>query len=264
MQHFKQRALALALSLTVAAGIAGLWRLTRPAPKAAPVGSWGLSFPTEGECPVGNAAPEALAEFDAAFVGDPAEPVIYLTFDAGYDNGFTGKILDVLKARSVPAAFFVTGSFVDRNPDLVRRMTEEGHIVGNHTYHHYDMAKIADEAAFTAELRELEDAYRAAVGTELPKYYRPPQGLYSEDNLRMAQALGYKTVFWSLAYVDWQQDNQPTSEAAFAKLIPRIHNGAVVLLHSTSATNAAILDDLLERWAGMGFRFGTLDELFAP
>ena len=263
MQHFKQRALALAVSLTVAAGIAGLWRLFTPAPAAVAVGSWGLSFPTEGECPVGNATPEALAEFDAAFVGDPAEPVIYLTFDAGYDNGNTGKILDVLQDRGVPAAFFVTGSFVERNPELLLRMTQEGHIVGNHTYHHYDMAKIADEAAFTAELRDLEDAFQAATGQTLPKYYRPPQGLYSEENLRMAQALGYKTVFWSLAYVDWQQDNQPTSETAFAKLIPRIHNGAVVLLHSTSATNAAILGELLDRWEDMGYRFGTLDELFA-
>jgi peptidoglycan-N-acetylmuramic acid deacetylase len=126
------------------------------------------------------------------------------------------------------------------------------------------MSKIADKDAFTAELRELEQAYRTATGMELPKYYRPPQGIYSEDNLRMAKELGYRTVFWSLAYVDWYRDDQPTREQAFAKLLPRTHNGAVVLLHSTSATNAEILDELLTRWEEMGYRFGTLEELFAP
>ena len=192
------------------------------------------------------------------------EKVLYLTFDAGYENGHTAHILDVLKAHKVPAAFFVVGSFVEQNPELVRRMTEEGHIVGNHTFHHPDMSKIADKDAFTAELRELEQAYRTATGMELPKYYRPPQGIYSEDNLRMAKELGYRTVFWSLAYVDWYRDDQPTREQAFAKLLPRTHNGAVVLLHSTSATNAEILDELLTRWEEMGYRFGTLEELFAP
>jgi peptidoglycan-N-acetylmuramic acid deacetylase len=192
------------------------------------------------------------------------ERVIYLTFDASYENGNTEKILNVLYAHKVPAAFFVVGNFVEQNPELVRRMCAEGHTVGNHTFHHYDMSRIADKASFEKELRDLEDAYRTATGEELPKYYRPPQGIYSEENLRMASELGYHTVFWSLAYVDWYQDNQPSSEQAFAKLMPRIHNGAVVLLHSTSSTNAAILDELLNRWTEQGYRFGTLAELFAP
>ena len=141
-------------------------------------------------------------------------------------------------------------------------MVDEGHIVGNHTMHHHDMSKLSDKATFSKELTDLEELFRQVTGKELPKYYRPPQGIYSEENLKMAQELGYKTVFWSLAYVDWQNDHQPSAEYAFSKLLPRTHNGAVVLLHSTSATNAEILPQLLEQWKSMGYRFGTLDELY--
>ena len=142
-------------------------------------------------------------------------------------------------------------------------MAEAGHTVGNHTYHHYDMSKIADKATFTEELRSLEQLYEETTGLQLSKFYRPPQGVYSQENLQMAQELGYHTVFWSLAYMDWVNDKQPTADAAFSKLIPRIHNGAIVLLHSTSRTNAEILDELLTRWEELGYRFGTLEELFA-
>ncbi|MBQ7523132.1 MAG: polysaccharide deacetylase family protein [Oscillospiraceae bacterium] len=230
---------------------------------AIPTASWGLSFQKEGAAPVGNAAQDALAVYDAAYVGSADEPVIYLTFDAGYENGYMPQILDVLKAHNAPAAFFVVGSYIEQNPELIKRMAEEGHIVGNHTMHHYDMSKIADEKTFRQELADVEARYEEVVGAPMPKFYRPPQGVFSKDNLKMAQALGYKTVFWSLAYVDWLQDQQPTSEQAFAKLLPRIHNGAVVLLHSTSATNAAILDELLTRWETMGYRFEPLENLFA-
>jgi peptidoglycan-N-acetylmuramic acid deacetylase len=134
--------------------------------------------------------------------------------------------------------------------------------VGNHTMHHPDMSKISDRSAFEKELRDLENLYKEVTGQELPKFYRPPQGIYSEENLKMAQELGYKTVFWSLAYVDWNNDSQPTREQAFSKLIPRIHNGAVVLLHSTSRTNAEILDELLTQWKELGYRFASITELF--
>lgn len=226
-------------------------------------GSWGLSFQTEGQPPVGNTSQTALAQYDAAYLGDTKEQVLYLTFDAGYENGCTGQILDVLKAHQVPAAFFLVGNYLERNPELVQRMVDEGHTVGNHTWHHYDMSKIADKAAFTQELTMVEEKFKEITGREMSKFYRPPQGIYSEDNLKMAQELGYRTVFWSLAYVDWNTDSQPTAEEAFSKLIPRVHNGAVVLLHSTSTTNAAILDDLLTKWEDLGYRFGTLEELFA-
>ena len=225
-------------------------------------GNWGLSFQNEGSAPIGPANAQQLAKYDAAYLGDTAEKVIYLTFDAGYENGCTAKILDTLKAHNIPAAFFLVGNYMEKNADLTRRMVEEGHIVGNHTMHHHDMSKLADKQTFSKELTDLETLFKEVTGKELPKYYRPPQGIYSEENLKMAQELGYKTVFWSLAYVDWLNNDQPTKEEAFEKLIPRTHNGAVVLLHSTSATNAEILDELLTKWESMGYRFASLEELF--
>lgn len=233
------------------------------ASSALSTGSWGLSFRQEGAPPIGNAGKDQLRQYQAAYIGNTNEKVLYLTFDAGYENGCTAKILDTLKEKQVPAAFFLVGNYIRQSPDLVRRMVAEGHTVGNHTMHHYDMSRLSDKAAFSKELTDLEALYKETVGQELPKYYRPPQGIYSEENLKMAQELGYKTLFWSLAYVDWNNDAQPTREAAFAKLLPRTHNGAVVLLHSTSKTNAEILGELIDKWKAMGYRFGTLEELFA-
>ncbi len=233
------------------------------ASSALSTGSWGLSFRQEGAPPIGNAGKDQLRQYQAAYIGNTNEKVLYLTFDAGYENGCTAKILDTLKEKQVPAAFFLVGNYIRQSPDLVRRMVAEGHTVGNHTMHHYDMSRLSDKAAFSKELTDLEALYKETVGQELPKFYRPPQGIYSEENLKMAQELGYKTLFWSLAYVDWNNDAQPTREAAFAKLLPRTHNGAVVLLHSTSKTNAEILGELIDKWKAMGYRFGTLEELFS-
>ena len=230
--------------------------------EAVETASWGLSFPRPGESPTGNASAEELAKWDAAYVGGADEPVLYLTFDAGYENGHMEDILDVLARHHAPAAFFVVGSYIEQNPELVKRMAAEGHIVGNHTWHHWDMDKIGDRATFEKELADVAAAYEQAVGQPMPRYYRPPRGVYAEQNLAMAQALGYRTVFWSLAYVDWKQDAQPSREEAFDKLLRRVHNGAVVLLHSTSATNAEILDELLCKWEEMGYRFASLDALW--
>ena len=226
-------------------------------------GNWGLSFRQEGAAPIGPASVDTLKEYDAAYLGDTSQQVIYLTFDAGYENGCTAKILDVLKEHEAPAAFFLVGNYIEKNADLVRRMVSEGHTVGNHTMHHYDMSKISEKEAFSKELTDLEALYKETTGEELEKFYRPPQGIYSESNLQMAKELGYKTVFWSLAYVDWNNDAQPTKEEAFSKLLPRIHSGAVVLLHSTSQTNAEILDELLTKWEEMGYTFGDIHDLFA-
>ncbi|MCD7832785.1 MAG: polysaccharide deacetylase family protein [Lachnospiraceae bacterium] len=223
--------------------------------------NWGLSFQEEGKTPVANATEEELAQVDAYFVGDTEEKVIYLTFDCGYENGNTPAILSALNKHGVSATFFVVGNFVEDNPGLVNQMLAEGHTVGNHTAHHPDMSAIADMESFQAEIEELEKLFYEATGQEISNYYRPPQGKYSQSNLLMAQELGYQTFFWSLAYVDWYQDDQPTEEEAFEKLLGRIHPGAVVLLHNTSSTNAAILDELLTRWEEMGYRFGTLEEL---
>ena len=223
--------------------------------------NWGLSFQEEGKTPVGNATPEFLKQYNAYFGGNSEDKKIYLTFDCGYENGYTPAILDALEKHNVKAAFFVVGNYLETSPDLVKRMVEEGHIVGNHTYHHPDMSQISDPASFQEEITSLEKKYQEITGLEMQKFYRPPQGKYSESNLKMAQELGYQTVFWSLAYVDWYVDQQPTQEEAYAKLLPRIHPGAVVLLHSTSKTNAEILDDLLTKWEQEGYTFGTLNEL---
>jgi len=225
-------------------------------------GNWGLSFRQENTAPIAPATKEQLKAYDAVYLGDTEKKTIYLTFDAGYENGSTEQILDTLKQHDVSAAFFLVGNYIEKNADLVRRMVEEGHIVGNHTMHHPDMSQLSDMESFSKELTDLENLFRETTGKELPKYYRPPQGIYSEENLKMAKELGYRTVFWSLAYADWNNDAQPTREQAFEKLLPRIHNGAVVLLHSTSRTNASILDELLTEWKKMGYSFGTLEELY--
>ena len=230
---------------------------------AMPTGSWGLSFRQEGAAPIGSAGVDELRNYRAVYLGDTSEKVIYLTFDAGYENGFTEKILDVLKKHNAPAAFFLVGNYLSTQPDLVRRMVTDGHIVGNHTMHHYDMSRLSDRAAFEKELKDLEKLYQETVGQPMPKFYRPPQGIYSRENLSMAAEMGYTTVFWSLAYVDWNNDAQPTREQAFSKLLPRTHNGAVILLHSTSKTNAEILDELITHWKNEGYTFETLEDLFS-
>ena len=224
--------------------------------------NWGLSYRTPGESPQGPASPEELSRYDAYYLGNTQEKVIYLTFDAGYENGCTAQILDALKKHNAPAAFFLVGNYLEKNPDLVRRMVDEGHIVGNHTMHHPNMAGVQDRATFEKELLDLEALFTQITGKNMSKYYRPPQGIYSQSNLEMAKQMGYKTIFWSLAYVDWNNDSQPTAQQAFDKLLPRIHPGAIVLLHSTSQTNARIMDELLSKWESLGYRFASLDDLF--
>lgn len=224
-------------------------------------GNWGLSFQTEGQPPVANATMDELKQFDAYYAGNTQEKILYLTFDAGFENGNTPAILDALKKHQAPAAFFLVGNYLTTSPELVKRMVAEGHTVGNHTFHHPDMSKISTKEAFAKELSELESLYQETTGQPLTKFYRPPQGKYSEANLQMAKEMGYKTFFWSLAYVDWYQDKQPTREEAFNKLLGRIHPGAIVLLHSTSSTNAEILDELLTKWEEMGYQFHSLEQL---
>ncbi len=259
----KRRALAaLSLFCGVVVGVCGLSLSSRAAlPTAAGVGNWGLHFSEEGQPPTGNATAAALKAHNAYFVGDTTQKTIYLTFDAGYENGHTAAILDALKKHDAPAAFFVVGHYLESAPELVRRMVAEGHTVGNHTCHHPDMSAIGQREAFQQELAGVEDLYRQVTGQEMAKIYRPPQGKYSEQNLQMACELGYRTYFWSLAYVDWYADKQPTRQQALDKLVGRIHPGAVVLLHSTSATNAAVLDEVLTKWEELGYRFGALTEL---
>lgn len=223
--------------------------------------SWGLSFQEEGKPPVANTTASKMKDFDAYYMQETSEKVLYLTFDCGYENGNTPQILDALKKHQAPATFFVVGHFLETSPDLVKRMISEGHTVGNHTYHHPDMSKISSVGDFSAELSAVENLYQEITGESISPYYRPPQGKYSETNLKMAKDLGYSTFFWSLAYVDWNTDAQPSHDEAFQKLLGRVHPGAVLLLHNTSKTNAEILDELLTKFEEMGYRFQPLDEL---
>ena len=223
--------------------------------------SWGLSFQEEGKRPAGNATIDDLKQYNAYYASDTDEKILYLTFDAGYENGNTPAILEALKKHQAPAVFFAVGNFIKDNPDLIKRMITEGHIVGNHTMTHPDMSQISSMESFQKELEGVEELYTSVTGEPMTKFYRPPRGVYSTENLSMAKELGYSTFFWSLAYVDWIQEQQPSKEEAFQKLIPRSHPGAIVLLHNTASTNAAILDELLTRWEEMGYQFHSIKEL---
>lgn len=188
------------------------------------------------------------------------DKVIYLTFDAGYENGNVAKTLDILRDEGVPAAFFVLGHLIKNDTELVKRMADEGHLVCNHTAKHKDMSKF-DNQAFLDELVALERIYADMVGGEMAHYYRPPEGKFSRQNLVCASENGYKTIFWSFAYPDWDNNRQMSPDKALRIILDNAHNGEVMLLHPTSATNAAVLPEVIRTLKSQGFRFGTLDEL---
>lgn len=194
--------------------------------------------------------------------GDDCEDkVIYLTFDAGYENGNVVKILDTLKAHNAEGCFFILENLIERNTDLVKRMFDEGHTVGNHTMKHKNMAKYGTRENFETELYGLEKLCRELTGHEMAKIYRPPEGSFTEENLKIVSEMGYKTIFWSYAYADWDNDKQPDPEASLKRLLNHVHNGEILLLHPTSATNAAILDRFLTELEAEGYRFGSIKEL---
>lgn len=204
---------------------------------------------------------EFFKNYDTHYVGDKDEKIIYLTFDAGYENGYTNLILDTLKKHNAPANFFVVESYINSNPELVKRMVNEGHLVCNHSKSHISMASIDDTEKFKNEILSVEKAYKEVTGKDMPKYFRPPMGKFSERSLKYTQDLGYSTIFWSFAYVDWYDKNQPSHENAKEKIYSRTHPGAIVLLHSNSRTNAEILDEVLTHWKKEGYKIKTLDYL---
>ena len=214
--------------------------------------------------------PDALREIEGhkayylntALKDDGAEKRLYLTFDAGYEKGNVEKILDVLRDERVPAAFFILDHIILKNTELVKRMANEGHLVCNHTKNHKDLTKY-DRAYMIENLTDLEKIYEEKTGQKMAKYFRFPEGCFSPETLSVADEMGYKTVFWSLAYADWDNDKQPSADKAMELLLSNTHNGAVVLLHPTSATNAQIMKELIAKWREMGYGFGTLDELCA-
>lgn len=188
------------------------------------------------------------------------DKVIYLTFDAGYENGNVEKILNVLKEENVPGAFFILGNLIDRNPDLVKRMSEEGHLVCNHTNKHKNITKL-DQTGIKQEIQTLEQAYTELTGKQMAKYFRPPEGTFDKDSLAVVQDCGYKTVFWSFAYADWDNQKQMNPQDAKRKIMDNLHNGEIMLLHPTSATNAAVLQEVIQEIKSMGYRIGSLDEI---
>ncbi|MBO5111651.1 MAG: polysaccharide deacetylase family protein [Clostridia bacterium] len=232
---------------------------------AAPAG-WYCKRNKEHKQPTLDSNMAVIEQYNAYYVdknhGDTSEEkVLYLTFDAGYENGNVEKILNTLKDENVPAAFFILDNLILKNTDLVKRMAAEGHTVCNHTMKHRDMTKVTDIAEFEAELTGLERLYEEKIGAKMAKFYRPPEGKFSEQNLQFATELGYTTVFWSFAYADWDNKHQMSEEEAMKKVMENTHNGAILLFHPTSETNAKILPRLIAEWKAQGYRFGTLDEL---
>ena len=221
---------------------------------------WGLHFEKPSAAPVPNLSDDKLNPYSAYYHANPDMKKIYITFDAGYENGHTAAILDSLKKHNASAVFFLVGPYIEENPELVKRMVAEGHTVGNHSYSHPDMTGKSKER-FMNELNKTRQAYKNVTGQEMPLYYRPPEGKFTTENLQWAQEMGYTTLLWSSAYVDWNNESQPDHRYAFDKIKERTFPGAVFLLHSTSATNARILDQQLTLWEQDGYSFGKISDL---
>lgn len=223
---------------------------------------WWLVRPKNHETPGFNTSLKYnLADYGGVCLGDTSRKVIYLTFDEGYENGYTAQILDALKAQNVKAMFFVTLPYLKDNPELIQRMTNEGHYVCNHTDHHRSMPTLTeDEATFNGELTRLADAYTELTGQKMPPFFRPPMGHYSQKSLAMTKNLGYQTIFWSFAYCDWKPEAQPEPTKAKQMMLDGLHNGAVYLLHAVSKTNAQVLGDFIQEAKQMGYTFELLPQ----
>ena len=202
-----------------------------------------------------------LSDYDAVYTGpkspqSPTTKSLYLTFDEGYENGYTSKILDVLKEKNVKAIFFVTSHYLTNSPDLVKRMVDEGHIVANHTNHHYSMPSVTySSEAFNKELTDVENQFKKLTGKDMIKFFRPPMGQYSQKSLSMTKDLGYETVFWSFAYGDYEPSNQPSQPYAKKHILGHLHDGAILLLHAVSKTNTEILADVIDEARSSGYEF---------
>ncbi len=239
--------------------------LALPVSAESNVHSWFCVHRKDHRQPVADSSISFVEDYGGFYLdkkhGDDCDDkVIYLTFDAGYENGNVSKILDTLKNEKVPAAFFVLGHMIEKETNLIKRMQNEGHLVCNHTYSHKSMVN-KSQSEFQAELERLEESCIDKTGKPLSKYYRPPEGKFDRDSLEYARAMGYKTVFWSFGYADWDNQKQMDTEKAKNKILDNIHNGEIMLLHPTSSTNAKILGDVIRELKSQGYRFGTLDEL---
>jgi peptidoglycan-N-acetylmuramic acid deacetylase len=222
---------------------------------------WGFKRSTDHKPPsAGAELDQLLKTYGSFYVGDVTQNIIYLTFDNGYENGYTAKILDVLKEKQVPATFFVTGHYLKTQPGLTRRMVAEGHIVGNHSWSHPDLTQISD-TRLRQELLRVEQEFERLTGEKGMAYLRPPRGIFSERTLALSAALGYRNVFWSLAFVDWQTDRQRGWAYAYRNIMDQIHPGAVILLHTVSRDNAEALAKVIDDLRAQGYEFASLDDL---
>ncbi|MCM3773422.1 delta-lactam-biosynthetic de-N-acetylase [Priestia aryabhattai] len=223
--------------------------------------SWGFQKSKNHKpASAGTAYEQILAKYDAFYLGDTNEKNIYLTFDNGYENGYTPQVLDVLKKRKVPATFFVTGHYLKEEPELIKRMVKEGHIVGNHSWHHPDLTQV-DDARFKEELQKVKDEYKHITGRDEMKYLRSPRGVFSERTLALSKQEGYTNVFWSLAFVDWKVNEQKGWRYSYDNMMAQIHPGAIMLLHTVSKDNADALDKAIVDLKKQGYRFKSIDDL---
>ncbi|MBR0427238.1 MAG: polysaccharide deacetylase family protein [Clostridia bacterium] len=220
---------------------------------------WGIQRKNNHEQPnLGTKNVELINKYNGMALGNSEKKYIYLTFDLGYEAGYTAKILDALKENNVQGTFFITAHYVNTADELLKRMIDEGHIVGNHTVNHKSMPTLSDEE-LKSEVMKLHSQVFEKYNYEM-KYLRPPKGEYSERTLSLCEKLGYKTVMWSFAYVDWDEKKQPSESEAMDKIISNLHNGEIMLLHATSKTNADVMDKMIKRVQEEGYEFIGLEE----
>ncbi|MBM7717057.1 peptidoglycan-N-acetylmuramic acid deacetylase [Bacillus thermophilus] len=224
---------------------------------------WGFKKGSgEKQADAGQEYEQLLNKYDAFYKGSPDKKVLYMTFDNGYENGYTGKILDVLKKEKVPATFFVTGHYLDSAPDLAKRMVKEGHIIGNHSWSHPDLTQVSDDK-IKEELEMVKEKTAALTGQTEMQYLRPPRGILSERTLKIAKEAGYYHVLWSLAFKDWQTDQQRGWKYAYDNIMSQVHPGAVILLHTVSKDNADALEKVIGDLKKRGYTFKSLDDYIA-
>ena len=228
--------------------------------------SWYVTRNSDNKQPILDSKLKIVEKYNGYYLNKSysdncADKVIYLTFDAGYSNENLESILDTLKEENVIAAFFILSNLIIKSPESVKRMADDGHFVCNHTSKHIDITTVNSKEELKAELDKPEALYYELTGKQMQKFFRPPEGKFNEQSLRYVNELGYKTVFWSFAYADWDNANQPSEEFAKQKIYDNLHNGEIMLLHPTSKTNAKILKDVIIELKSRGYRFGTLDEL---
>lgn len=228
--------------------------------------SWYVKRNKENKQPELDKSFSFIEKYNAFYVDknhndSTSEKVIYLTFDAGYENGNIECILNTLEEENVKATFFVLENLITKNPELILRMNEEGHLICNHTSTHINITKAKNKEEIKFELENLENLFFNLTNRKMPKYFRPPEGCFNEKALECINSLGYKTVLWSFAYNDWDNNDQPSQEEAKKKILENVHNGEIMLLHPTSKTNALILKDIIHELRNQGFKFGIINEL---